>query len=213
MALVYVSEGSSTTAGVTGGLSGSDFTHDSYSELYAQARPGLTTFHNMAAGGETSQTWIDRAATTDSYLSAGGTNVLSVQGMSNSILLDSRGDPYIAADLDLLIQYLDARRVAGWYVVYVTQIARTPDSGFSAYCAHAAIVNDICRTWKGAHFDAISDPGADPTVGTSAVVDPTIDGVHPTFAVQRDYLFPYISPVLDAMLFPVRRGRSFLRSR
>lgn len=198
MTINYVSEGSSTTGGTTGGVSGTDFAHDSYSELYAQARPSVT-FHNVGSGGATAQTFIDRAAATDAYLTLPAQNMLSVQPMSNTI---GQSAGAIDTELALTITYLEARRLAGWWIALMTQAART-DAGYNT---SAVAVNAVMRTWIGIHCDALIDVGADPTIGASGG-DGTYDGVHLTFANQRDIVLPLTAAVLDARIATGRDRR------
>jgi hypothetical protein len=191
VARIYVSEGSSSTEGTTGGLSGDDFAHDTYCELYAQANPSIA-FQNVGTCGAVASDFLARAAIVDGYLASPGINVLSVQPMSNSI--DTADQ---AADLDATIAYLDARRAAGWYVVVTTQLPRA----VASYNTQRHIVNATIRTWLGIHCDAIADFAADPVVGIDAAgFDPSIicDGTHPAFLTQRDHMLPIISPILNA---------------
>jgi hypothetical protein len=193
VARIYVAEGSSSTAGTTGDLSGTDFAHDSYPELYAKARPGLA-FQNVATGGSVTDDFIGRAAAVDICLAPRGINILSVQGMSNTMFAPGEE---LDAELAKYAAYLDARRAMGWWVLLVTQAARA-DVLFNL---SALNVNAITRGWKGRHCDEICDFGADPVIGlkgsAAATIEHIYDGVHPSMLTQN-LMLGIIAPILDA---------------
>lgn len=195
---LYVSEGSSTTEGTT------EPNDVSYSKLYAAANPRIT-FHNVATGGSVCVDFVNRAKTVDRYRQTSGVNVLSVQPMSNSIASTGEGEAAMTADLAATIEYLKARRAAGWSIVVCTQAERE-DAGYNGY---ATLINETMRGWVGRYCDAVADFGADPTIGqgSGAGSNPAYiyDGVHPT-PLTYGIMLGIIRPILDAR-FASRKNR------
>lgn len=167
----------------------------------------IPTYANLYAADQTDQFFASMVAQSGSYLNAsigtpnlpsrvvgldaiipsnrnGRIFTLSVQ-ISNDLLPSANRTPeQFMADL---IDYLSARRAAGWDRIILATILPRRNSNYASFNTKRDIINPIIRTWVGLHCDAIADFAGNPTMGPQAAADDVslyYDGVHPTLAGQ-----------------------------
>jgi lysophospholipase L1-like esterase len=178
---LYFAEGDSITALTGAGTGASAF--GSYAYQYGQNAVAGTRGAVLASGGATLSTLTGRAATTDSYLVTGKTNILSVLVGANDLYNYTGGGAQYATDV---AAYCDARRAAGWKVVVGTVLPRS-DAALTAgeiatHNTERAVFNAAVRLWEGVHCDGVMDFAANATIGEDGDSDNTTyysDKLHP----------------------------------